>query len=103
MEEELQKEDIESYFQIGEKELENANILFAFYDRENHEGRAYVLFEKNGELYEVYGSHCSCRGLEGQWEPEKSSVEAVRHFLSVGAIPSVRREEIDKVLAVLDK
>ncbi|MCY9107253.1 hypothetical protein [Bacillus atrophaeus] len=29
-----------------------------------------MLFEKDGELYEVNGSHCSCYGLEGQYSPE---------------------------------
>lgn len=31
---------------------------------------AFVLFDKGGALFEVNGSHCSCYGFEGQWEPE---------------------------------
>lgn len=48
-------------------------VLFAFYGRESWEGDAFVLFEKNGQLYEVHGGHCSCYGLEDQWLPEETS------------------------------
>lgn len=44
-------------------------ILFATYVYENYEGSAYALFVKDHKLYEVSGGHCSCYGLEGQWEP----------------------------------
>ncbi len=46
-------------------------ILFAEYDTPPYEGYAQVLFYQDGKLYEVYGSHCSCYGLEGQWEPSE--------------------------------
>ena len=29
--------------------------------------------KQTGTLYENYGSHCSCFGFEGQWEPEETS------------------------------
>jgi hypothetical protein len=44
-------------------------ILFATYVCESYEGYAYALFVKDGKLYEVEGSHCSCYGLEDQWTP----------------------------------
>lgn len=46
-------------------------ILIASYGGASYEGDAYVLFRRDGKLYEVHGSHCSCYGLEGQWEPEE--------------------------------
>jgi len=49
------------------KNYDGINILFASYSYENYSGDAYVLFEKNGKLFEVFGSHCSCYGLEGQF------------------------------------
>jgi hypothetical protein len=49
----------------------NENVLYADYDCPPYEGYAYVVFEKDGKLYEVSGSHCSCYGLEDQWEPEE--------------------------------
>lgn len=27
----------------------------------------------DGKLYEVHGSHCSCYGFEGQWEPTETT------------------------------
>jgi len=65
-------------FEIQEDALVGAEILFAAYTYENYSGDAFVLFAKDGELYEVHSDHCSCYGLEGQWEPKKTMAEAVR-------------------------
>jgi hypothetical protein len=62
----------------------NVNILFASYGQDNYTGDAWVLFENNGKLYEVNGSHCSCYGLEGQWSPEETTLEAIEHRLVKG-------------------
>ena len=67
-----------SDFDIEESALEGIDILLASYTYEYYSGSALVVFRKDGELYEVNGSHCSCYGLEGQWEPEETSVEALR-------------------------
>lgn len=67
------------------KKYENVNILFASYSYANYEGDAWVLFEQNGELYEVNGGHCSCYGLEGQWSPDKVSLKELEHRLTKGA------------------
>src|SRR5262245_340581 len=41
-----------------------SEILFASYGNGDYCGDAMVLFRGvDGELYEVYGSHCSCHGL----------------------------------------
>jgi len=42
-------------------------VVFACYTYEDYSGRAMVLYTRNGQLFEVEGSHCSCNGLEGQW------------------------------------
>jgi hypothetical protein len=52
-------------------------ILLASYEYEDYSGDAFVLFERNGVLYEVHGGHCSCYGLEDQWEPEETTWEAL--------------------------
>lgn len=44
-------------------------IIIASYTYEDYSGSAYVLFTKQGKIYEVTGGHCSCYGLEDQWEP----------------------------------
>ena len=64
-------------FQIEESALNGLNILLATYTYEDYNGDAFVLFEKDGKLFEVNGGHCSCYGLEGQWEPEETTSEAL--------------------------
>lgn len=61
-------------------------ILLASYTYENYSGYAFVLYrdKTDGKLYEVNGSHCSCYGLEGQWSPEDTTVEVLRHRLERG-------------------
>lgn len=66
------------------KKYENKNILFASYGRDNYSGDAWVLFEENGKLYEVNGSHCSCYGLEGQWEAEEVVLKELENRLTKG-------------------
>jgi hypothetical protein len=68
-------------YKIEDKDI---RILLAYYGYENYEGEAFVLFEKDGELFEVNGGHCSCYGLEGQWSPEETSIEELRHRLTNG-------------------
>lgn len=53
------------------------SILFATYDYIDYGGNATVWFEREGQLFEVSGSHCSCYGLEGQWEPGVVTWEAL--------------------------
>jgi hypothetical protein len=43
-------------------------ILLAAYGGGAWEGYAYVLISRDGALTEVTASHCSCYGLEGQWD-----------------------------------
>ena len=57
---------------------DNEKILFAWYSYEDYEAAAFVLFEKEGKYYEVHGSHCSCYGLEDQWEPEECDLAVLR-------------------------
>lgn len=47
-------------------------LLYADYTYEDYSGDAYVLGynKENKKFFEVHGSHCSCYGLEGQWDEE---------------------------------
>ncbi len=80
------EQDVIGAFEIDEKELRSAFILYATYENEDYEGSAFVLFERKGQLYEVHGSHCSCMGLEGQWEPEETSADALVHCIKNGRL-----------------
>lgn len=78
------KNDIANEFRIDSKELKGARIVVAWYGQGDYEGSAFVLYRQNGKLYEVNGGHCSCMGLEDQWEPEETTVEALKHRIEHG-------------------
>ncbi len=50
---------------------EPTEIIYAEYEGGGYDGRADVLFYDNGRFWYVTGSHCSCYGLEDQWDPEE--------------------------------
>lgn len=58
-------------------QLKESKVLLAWYAFGGYEGEAFVLFEKDGILYEVNGSHCSFYGLEGQWDPQEVTWQAL--------------------------
>lgn len=60
---------------------EGENILFASYGQDNYSGDAWVMFEKEGKLYEVSASHCSCYGCENQWNPSEIVLEELENRL----------------------
>ncbi len=66
------------------KKYADVNILFASYGTDNYSGDAWVLFEKDGQLFEANGSHCSCYGLEGQWSPEPVVLEELKTRIEAG-------------------
>jgi len=67
--------DVRREFDMTDAEPEQ--VIYASYEYENYSGYADVLY-RNGESYfYASGSHCSCYGLEGQWEPEEVSREAL--------------------------
>lgn len=68
--------DITGSFSAPANALDNAEVLFAWYDG-GYECGALVVYRKDGELFEVNGGHCSCYGLEDQWEPEQTNVAAL--------------------------
>lgn len=74
-------EALKKDFDLLDVDLEGVDILLASYTYEDYDGTAFVLFLKDGKLFEVHGSHCSCYGLEGQWDPEETTVEALRKTL----------------------
>lgn len=67
-------------------EFKGAEILLASYGTPSYEGYGFVLFRRDGKLFEVNGSHCSCYGLEGQWDPEEVTVDELRHRIKEGRL-----------------
>lgn len=69
--------DVEEAFEcIGA--LDGATVVYAFHSYEYYSGDATVWFERGGKLWEVTGSHCSCYGFEGQWEPGHVTLKSLR-------------------------
>lgn len=57
--------------------LNSSEVLLAWYGGGGWEGLAMVVYRSEGKLYEVNGSHCSCYGLEGQWDPEETNYKSL--------------------------
>lgn len=70
------KAAIFQHFDIAEPT--DGTLLFAEYDTGDYEGSAFVLFRLDGKLFEVNASHCSCMGLEGQWEPTECTLASLK-------------------------
>lgn len=60
-------------FGADEVDAEDKDILFAAYNGDSYNGEAFVLFQRDGKLFEVHATHCSCDTLYGQWKPEETS------------------------------
>jgi hypothetical protein len=62
-------------------------ILYANYHLGDYEGSALVIYYRKStrQYYEAYGAHCSCYGLEGQWEGDEILVpEEIENRLAKG-------------------
>lgn len=72
-------DDMVEEFRIpAEKRPDPSLVLFAAYGGEMYEGEAVVVFtDGEGRLFLVEGSHCSCYGLEDQWEPDETTAAAL--------------------------
>lgn len=79
-------EDVKGAFEVKDDALDDAFILLAWYGYGDYDGSAFVLFERDGKLYEVNGGHCSCNGLEGQWDPEETSASELVHRIKNGGL-----------------
>jgi hypothetical protein len=65
--------DIQEQFEMDDPEPDE--VLYASYEREYYEGWSNVVYRIGDKFYKNYAAHCSCYGLEGQWEPEDYSAE----------------------------
>jgi hypothetical protein len=82
-------------FEAVDESIEDKDVLFAAYGRQSYDGYAFVLFQRDGRLYEVHASHCSCMGLEGQWKPEETT------WAEVTTRDSIFSDETNAALAEL--
>jgi len=91
-------------FKLKPSELDGVKVLLASYGYGNYCGVAFVLFKRDGKLFEVNANHCSCYGLEQEWYPEETTKEALLHRLNEGKLgddgytDNVFRDELREVL-----
>lgn len=71
---------------LEDPKWQGIEVLLASYNYEDYSGDAFVLFRRDGKLWRVDGGHCSCMGLEGQWEPTETDIELLRHELDNGTL-----------------
>jgi hypothetical protein len=60
-------------------------VIAAEYVDEDYSGDVFVLLKSGDEYYEINGGHCSCYGLEDQWDPQLTTEEALRHRVEKGS------------------
>ncbi len=101
------RDDVFREFRCSAGQISCSEILFAAYDEGDWCGSAFVLIRIDDELYEVNGDHCSCHGLEEQWEPEETSIKALKHRLKEGRLGGYYegswKKDFAKVLKRLEK
>ncbi len=51
------------------EQKEPDEVYYACYETPSYEGYAHVFFRRGRTYFWASGSHCSCHGLEDQWEP----------------------------------
>ena len=66
-------------FEIKGDEYDDINVIVGYYNYEDYEGDAMVIFEHKDKLFTVEGGHCSCYGLEGQWNPDEITIDYLNH------------------------
>ena len=76
-------------------------VLWASYDYMSYSGYAWVIFTKQGKLYEVNSSHCSCYGLQGTWSPEETSWEFIEATYLRNIDNGLTQKHTPEALAVL--
>lgn len=79
--------------------------VWAMYATPAYEGMSVVVFKRDGKWWHNVGSHCSCYGLEGQWEPGEldaalhlAATEENRRLVyvdSYGELPEATQEAFD--------
>ena len=90
-------------FKEGQQLTVPEEVLIAWYEYEYYSGQAVVLYRQDNKLYLVNGGHCSCNGLEGQWEPDEVTVPQLRMFLDKGTYFDQVKTEATEIIEALER
>jgi hypothetical protein len=89
------REDVERDYQVTLDK--GVKIIYADYFYEDYSGSSQVFFKQDGKIYEVRGGHCSCYGLEGQFDPTEITKEMAKRIVCEGtAYDDASRKEVVK-------
>jgi hypothetical protein len=75
------KNDVCNEFNISDFD---GTVIFAVYDHQDYDGSAEVVYVHDGKFFMVQGGHCSCYGLEDQWEPIEMPLDGLRRIIEDG-------------------
>jgi hypothetical protein len=95
-------------FSVPQEEREKIKaefeVIHAFYSYANYSGEAFVVLRSraDGEFWEVNGGHCSCHGLEGQWEMESTTLEALAQRHQARQLPGMGDGDIRRLAALVE-
>jgi len=96
------RDDIFDNFNVSDELRKGIRIIYADYSDEDYSGSAYVLFKKDGKYYDVAGSHCSCMGLENQWEPTETCEKTLLMRVEKGSYSNDKDEDKKIKNAILE-
>jgi hypothetical protein len=90
----LNEDDIKGHiatdYEYDRNELDKYKFIIAYESVGSWgcDSSSFFLFKekKSGTLFEVHGSHCSCYGFEGQFEPEETSLVALKDRAEKGSV-----------------
>ena len=68
-------EDVQNEY--GTDESQPDEVLLAYYSYEDYSGSSVVIYRRGEKYYYNQGGHCSCYGLEEQWNPEEFENESL--------------------------
>lgn len=89
-------EDLKREYEISDEDLQGVEFLYAAYRVGSYEGDSIVLFKKDGKLFIVESAHCSCYGLEGQWDPIEVTEASLKK--EIEAKTNYRYEEFESFI-----
>lgn len=92
--------DIIEEFHITPDDI--GHVVYAHYDVASYEGSAFVIYIKNGKFWLVEGSHCSCFGLEDQWEPEEMPLPVIDKIVESNMFTRPFADEIKERIRSMD-
>ncbi len=93
---------VNEFYEVYAECPEPDEVILADYRYESYEGDAWIVYRNGEKYYSIDAGHCSCYGLEGQFDPEEYDTKdlfiACLEKRKGGWCCGVVKERIDEVL-----